>query len=97
MGQKDGEKWTAAVDSQPTLPKPDRLLGLCIEIAKADTQVSEGESIVLTAAGEHWGLHHEILQSPDRELLASHNVAGTSEGFEPPSPSVLAGGYGRQR
>jgi len=27
MGQKDGEKWTAAVDSQPTLPKPDRLLG----------------------------------------------------------------------
>jgi len=24
-GQKDGEKWTAAVDSQPTLPKPDRL------------------------------------------------------------------------
>ena len=28
MGQKDGEKWTAAVDSQPTLPKPDRLLGL---------------------------------------------------------------------
>ena len=26
MGQKDGEKWTAAVDSQPTIPKPDRLL-----------------------------------------------------------------------
>jgi len=22
MGQKDGEKWTAAVDSQPTLPSP---------------------------------------------------------------------------
>ena len=27
MGQKDGEKWTAAVDLQPALPKPDRLLG----------------------------------------------------------------------
>jgi len=27
MGQKDGEKWTAAVTSQPTLPKSDRLLG----------------------------------------------------------------------
>ncbi|WP_371329028.1 ABC transporter substrate-binding protein [Polaromonas sp. AER18D-145] len=26
MGQKDGEKWTAAVDLQPTTPKPDRLL-----------------------------------------------------------------------
>ena len=28
MGQKDGEKWTAAVDLQPTIPKSDRLLGL---------------------------------------------------------------------
>ena len=26
MGQKDGEKWTAAVDFQPTIPKSDRLL-----------------------------------------------------------------------
>ena len=26
MGQKDGEKWTAVVDLQPTLPKSDRLL-----------------------------------------------------------------------
>jgi hypothetical protein len=26
MGQKDGEKWTAAVDLQPTLSKSDRLL-----------------------------------------------------------------------
>ena len=30
MGQKDGEKWTAAVDSQPTLPKPYRLLGAAL-------------------------------------------------------------------
>ena len=28
MGQKDGKKWTAAVDLQPTISKPDRLLGL---------------------------------------------------------------------
>ena len=26
MGQKDGEKWTAAVDLQPTIPKSDSLL-----------------------------------------------------------------------
>ena len=26
MGQGDGEKWTAAVDLQPTIPKSDRLL-----------------------------------------------------------------------
>jgi transposase len=28
MGQKDGEKWGAAADLQPTTPKSDRLLGL---------------------------------------------------------------------
>ena len=27
MGQKDGKKWTAVVDLQPTIPKSDRLLG----------------------------------------------------------------------
>ena len=27
MGQETGEKWTAAADLQPTLPKSDRLLG----------------------------------------------------------------------
>ena len=26
MGQKDGEKWTAAADLQPTISKSDRLL-----------------------------------------------------------------------
>ena len=26
MGQKDSEKWTAAVDLQPTIPKSGRLL-----------------------------------------------------------------------
>ena len=28
MGQKNGEKWTAAVDLQPTISKPDRLLNV---------------------------------------------------------------------
>jgi hypothetical protein len=28
MGQKDGKKWTAAADLQPTISKSDRLLGL---------------------------------------------------------------------
>ncbi|MFZ5486696.1 MAG: translocation/assembly module TamB domain-containing protein, partial [Pseudomonadota bacterium] len=27
MGQEDGKKWAAAAHSQPTIPKPDRLLG----------------------------------------------------------------------
>ncbi len=29
MGQKDGKKWTAAADLQPTISKPDRLLVQC--------------------------------------------------------------------
>ena len=28
MGQKDGEKWIAAADLQPTFPKSDRLLDI---------------------------------------------------------------------
>ena len=28
MGQKDGKKWIAAVDLQPTIPKTDRLLDI---------------------------------------------------------------------
>ncbi len=47
-----------------------KLLRVCVEIAEADGHVAEGESIVLTAAVEHWGLHHEMLRSPDRDLLA---------------------------
>ena len=47
-----------------------RLLRLCIEVAKSDAQVAEGESIVLSAAVEHWGLYREMLRSPDRGLLA---------------------------
>ena len=33
MGQKSGKKWTAEVVSQPTIPKPDRLLGWLILLA----------------------------------------------------------------
>ena len=36
MGQKDGEKWTAAADLQPTYPKSDRLL----DIAKGNIRVN---------------------------------------------------------
>ena len=49
----------------PTLRR--KLLRLCIEVAEADEHVAEGESIVLIAAVEHWGLHYEMLRSPDRE------------------------------
>lgn len=41
-----------------------KLLRLCVELAEVDAQVDEGESIMLIAAVEHWGLHHEMFRSP---------------------------------
>jgi uncharacterized tellurite resistance protein B-like protein len=41
-----------------------KLLRLCVELAEVDAHVDDGESSVLAAAVEHWGLHHEMLRSP---------------------------------
>lgn len=43
-----------------------KLLRLCVELAEVDAHVHEGESIVLVAAVEHWGLHHEMFRSSSR-------------------------------
>ena len=43
-----------------------KLLRLCVELAEVDARVDEGESIVLVAAGEHWGLHHEMFRPSSR-------------------------------
>ena len=43
-----------------------KLLRLCVELAEVDAHVDEGESIVLVAAVEHWGLHHEMFRSSSR-------------------------------
>ena len=40
-----------------------KLLRLCVSIVEADGHVAEGESIVLLAAVEHWGLHREMLKA----------------------------------
>lgn len=40
-----------------------KLLRLCVALAECDAHVAEGESIVLTAAVEHWGLHREMFRS----------------------------------
>lgn len=36
------------------------VLNLCLQVVDADDHVTEGESIVLNAAVEHWGLQHEM-------------------------------------
>ena len=43
-----------------------KLLRLCVELAEADAHVDDGESIVLVAAVEHWGLHREMFRSSPR-------------------------------
>jgi hypothetical protein len=40
-----------------------KLLGLCVKLAEVDGHFAEGESIVLVAAVEHWGLQHQMLRS----------------------------------
>ena len=43
-----------------------KLLRLCVELAEVDAHVDDGESIVLFAAVEHWGLQHEMFRSSSR-------------------------------
>lgn len=39
-----------------------RVLHLCLQLAEADGHVAEGESIVLGAAVEHWGMHRQMMR-----------------------------------
>ncbi|MCV2367497.1 tellurite resistance TerB family protein [Roseateles oligotrophus] len=43
-----------------------KVLRICVELAEVDAQVDDGESNVLIAAVEHWGLHHEMFRSSTR-------------------------------
>lgn len=40
-----------------------KVLQLCIAIAESDAHVAEGEQIVIAAAVEQWGLHHDMVRS----------------------------------
>ncbi len=48
MGQKAGEKWTAAAKLQPTFPKSDRLLDTACRVG--ETVVIDGQALVMTAS-----------------------------------------------
>jgi len=47
-----------------------QLLRLCVELAEVDARVDEGESTVLVAAVEHWGLHREMFRASFRNSPA---------------------------
>lgn len=42
----------------------ERVLSVCIDVAEADDHVSDGESLVLTHAVEHWGLQARMFPLP---------------------------------
>ena len=39
-----------------------KVLNLCVKLAEADGRIAQGESIVLLAAVEHWGLNRKMLR-----------------------------------
>lgn len=43
-----------------------KVLRLCVELAEVDAHVDDGESSVLVAAVEHWGLHHQMFRPSPR-------------------------------
>ncbi len=76
MGQKAGEKWTAAVDSQPTLPKPDSLL-----VASGNAAVST--SLPSPSSGE------PAAASCGPAMPACSEAAPTHDASEPGAEPVL--------
>ena len=57
------EREIASLMGQITQPPlRQRVLHVCVQVAEADGHVAEGESIVLNAAVEHWGLQRQMLQ-----------------------------------
>lgn len=49
------------------------VLELCLDIAQADAHIADGESVVLEAVVEHWGLHQTMFS---RETAAAALAAG---------------------
>lgn len=41
----------------------EKVLNLCVAVVEADGHVAEGESIVVTAAVEQWGLHRRMFDA----------------------------------
>ena len=49
-----------------------KVLRLCVSLAEADGHIAEGESIVLSAAVEHWGLHRQMLRQAPATSSSPH-------------------------
>ena len=65
MGQKDGEKWTAAVDLQPTIPKSDRLL---------QGWLLDRDSWTLSVGASPTCLDRSLIGSPKSDFVIGRNL-----------------------
>lgn len=63
------EELMSGID-KPVLQR--KIVRLCVAAVEADGRVHEGESRVLGAAVEHWGLHREMLKAPPSVRCADH-------------------------
>jgi uncharacterized tellurite resistance protein B-like protein len=54
-----------------------RVLALCVQVVEADAHVSDGETLVLTQAVEHWGLQGEMLRRPHPRALGPQGLHGS--------------------
>ena len=89
MGQKDGEKWTAAVDLQATIPKSDRLpklsrnsyptrLARVLELAVASPRSDQIPTITLKQAETFSALHSRHTERPGRDQGLALDVQGAA-------------------
>ena len=78
MGQKDGGKWTAAVDLEPTFPKSDRLLRYQAIQVGHDAQASSLENALSEASS--FGLKLLAAKAIVQEI--AHVVDGWREHFK---------------
>jgi hydrogenase expression/formation protein HypD len=92
IGQKDGEKWTAAVDLQPTLPNSDRLPERgAIVCTYGDTmRVPASDSLSLIKAKARGGDIRMVYSAADAMAIARANpqreVVFFAIGFETTTP-----------
>ncbi len=60
------------------------VLRLCVSVIEADGHVADGESVVLLAAVEQWGLHRWILQATPADHVSHMSGDPRQEGRRPP-------------
>jgi len=72
-GQEGGEKWTAAVDLQPTIPRSHRLLGVTLEadIIKQKLPENNGGYLALNTKENPYGKNDKRMYS---DLASEHPI-----------------------